>query len=110
MSIVALMNETCDVLRPTERVRASGVVSPATPVTIATGVACALQQKQPRGRMRQTDAGKASMAVWLGFFPATLDLRENDRVIRNGQTFEVTDVENLRDHHVEAQLRKVVGA
>lgn len=106
MSFSNLLNQAGSITRQGGGSSDSGVAI-RTYALVASGVPCALQR--PSGGIRQEDAGKVSTAVWRAFLEADADLREHDRFVCEGTTYEVSTVENLRGHHLEADLRRVMA-
>jgi hypothetical protein len=111
VSVLGLLDRTAEIRRATTDRRTTGTVTERYEA-IATGVPVSLQGGN--GRLRPTDAGRQPTATHRVFTDAGVDVREGDRVVIDGVTYEVTFVERVHltgaEHHLQIDVALRRGA
>lgn len=105
MSFEALLRETVSLERAQVSAAPTGVHVRNWTV-VATAVRAEIQQLG--GGPTERDWGRADRTTAVGFFAAGVGLSAGDRVVRaDGSRWEAKVVEDVRGHHLEADLRRV---
>lgn len=100
------LTDTCVIERPAEITDAYGHTA-KTWATAASGAACRLdpfQRTDPTGQIAMQEIGRAWYRLTLAW---DADLRDGDRIVHNGDTYEVTQ---LHDDHSARVVRRAIVA
>jgi len=104
MSYESLLIKSGTILRATTVTTSASGEETKTYTPVTTGVPCDVQVtsggevQYPFGTMVESNA--------KAFFLPGVDIREDDRLLVDGLTYEVLFVENVRGHHLEAYLHR----
>lgn len=111
MSLATMLDETCTIISRAQTGAVDRYNSPTWVETSTAGVACYIEQTQPK---ELTIGRETQIADFLGAFLADTVLDGSDRVIQGTHTYEVIgppwEVWNPRTasvDHIEANLREV---
>lgn len=107
MSFAALLDKVCSVQRAAVQQTATGATLRVWAELTSTAP-CSIQPGLSTHR-RSSDGGLTEGEPAIGFFLADEDVASGDRIVLNGDTYEVGTAEVIRGHHLEAKMRKVTG-
>jgi len=101
------LNKTATITRPTKAHRPGGDVTQVDDPTVATGVACTLQENM--GAQQLLPGGQVTIRKSRLWFAAGADVEENDFItLSDGSTWRVEHVfdDAGRGHHLVCEVKR----
>ena len=106
MGIVGLLNQTCDIYRPSVSYDSMG--GPTENLTLVdSNIRCRIQQRS--NTLLSLIRGRDDVGEYIGFFEYGTDILQGDKVLFNGTYLRVVSVDDdvaAAEHHVEVYLTK----